>query len=470
MTEFLHSDFCILGGGGAGLAAARVAAGLGAKVVIVEKHVLGGNYLEEAIPLQAFRAAAASAAAVNRAARWGIGGNELSVNLDLLGRHVDSIVKEHARKVSLARLRAMNIDVIRAPGTFTRENRLEAGSFAIEAKYFLIATGAIAPRTIAGLDLIRPLTPDALSTLEELPKHLVIAGGSFRGLLMAQAFLRLGVPVSLIDPDGILPAEDPEFLAPVMTQLIKEGLLLREKTGPLRVEPQRGGIRLIFGEGQAEEAIEATHLMPALPTRPLVDGLGLKAADVTYSETGITIDADGRTSNRQIYAAGDVVGGVDGLSAGRHQGERIARALFGSRPPAGAASMARVLPTDPEIAMVGLSEAEARARHKTIQVLRAPFADNERARSDYGPEGHVKIVTDAAGTLLGAGIVGPQAGELIGIFSLAIAHGLKAADLEALIATVPTLSEVWRSAALASLPQVGKASVLRSFWPPRRIR
>ncbi len=200
MTEILRPDLCVLGGGAGGLAAARTAAGLGAEVVLIEKRALGGAYLGEALPAQAFCAAAAQAAVTSHAGKIGAATGEARVDLAKLRAHLQAAVKRLAVEDLPARLAAMNIRLIRAAGFFTRQSRIEAGGFAIDAKDFIIATGATrALPAISGLEQVRLLTPESLPFLEELPKDLIIIGSSFHGLALAQAFVRLGTRVTLLE-------------------------------------------------------------------------------------------------------------------------------------------------------------------------------------------------------------------------------------------------------------------------------
>jgi pyruvate/2-oxoglutarate dehydrogenase complex dihydrolipoamide dehydrogenase (E3) component len=458
MTEILRPDLCVLGGGTAGIAAASAAAGLGAKVVLVEKRALGSP--DHTIVTQAF-CAAAQTVATGRAGRLGIGG-ELKVDLGRLRAQTKDIVAHFARETAPARLVGMNIRIIRAAGLFTTPTRLEAGGFAIDARHFVVATGATPSLpAIAGLELLRLLTPDEL-VLGDVPKDLILIGANFDELALAQALVRLGSKVVLLAPGAILPEEDQELIAPVLARLVGEGLVIHQNVEILSLEPLRAGGRVNLGRGAP--SIEASHIMVSATPLPCVEGFGLKTARVGYSVNGIKADANGKTSNPRIRAIGGVVGSPDSTMSARHRGQRVANALFGS-PQGTAVPLARVLSTDPEMAVVGLSEADARAKHKSIRLLRAPFSENERARTAFGPQGHVKIVTDSQGHILGAGIVGPQARELIGIFSLAIAGHMKAADLDPIASTAATLTQTCRAAALASGPQVGKA-----WWRPRLIR
>jgi len=459
MTNLLQCDLCILGGGGAGLAAARAAAQLGAKVVVVEKRALGGAYLTQTVPVQAFCTAAIAAGAARNAHTSG------TPKIDFVRLRADVLaaMKDFAHDYAPGPLTALNIEIIRGLGSFSRPTRLEAAGRSIEAKHFILATGSMpAPTALPGQELIRPLLLEDLLTIDRPPESMIIVGATFQGLFLAQAFLRLGTQVTLIEQGAILPNEDAELLAPVLTPLAREGLRLLSHAEIGGLEPQPGGVRLHLK--RLGPPIDAAQIMFAGHPLPLVEGLGLKNARVTYANSGILTDAQGRTSNGHIYAVGDAAGGSDsGLSA-LGQAERVARRLCGQG--RSTAPVARILGTDPELAMIGLSEAAARGKYRTIHVLRASFAETARARLTSRPGGHVKIVTNSAGTVLGAGLVGPNARELIGIFGVAIDQHLNAADLE-VIANAPTFAQAASNAALASPPQVGKALHWRRFLPHR---
>jgi len=460
MTNLLQCDLCILGGGGAGLAAARAAAQLGAKVVVVEKRALGGAYLTQTVPVQAFCTAALQAGAARNARVSG------APKIDFVRLRTDVLaaMKDFAHDYAPGPLIALDIEIIRGLGSFSRPTRLEAAGRSIEAKHFILATGSLpAPTALPGQELVRPLLLEDLLTIDRPPESLIIVGATFQGLVLAQAFLRLGTQVTLIEQGAILPNEDAELLAPVLTQLAREGLRLLSHAEIGGLEPAPGGgVRLHLKRLGAP--IDAAQIMFAGHPLPLVEGLGLKNARVTYANSGILTDMQGRTSNGHIHAVGDAAGGSDSGLLALGQAERVARRLCGQG--RSMAPVARILGTDPELAMIGLSEAAARGKYGTIHVLRASFADTARARLTGRPDGHIKIVTSSAGTILGAGLVGPNARELTGIFGLAIERRLKAADLE-VVANAPTFAQAASNAALASPPQVGKALHWRRFLPHR---
>ncbi|MDR3407406.1 MAG: FAD-dependent oxidoreductase, partial [Methylovirgula sp.] len=384
MTDILHCDLCILGGGGAGVAAARAAAALGAKVVVVEKRALGGGYLTRTVPVQAFCAAALQAASGAHGAEFG---SPAARKIDFAGlrAQVLAAIRVFAREFAPGSLTASNIELIRSVGSFSRPTRLEAGGRAIEAKHFILATGAMpATASLPGQELIRALTPEDLLTLDRPPEDLIIVGASFQGLTLAQAFLRLGTRVTLVEGGAILPNEDPELVAPVLTQLARDGLTLRPHAEITHIEPLRGGVRVHLKA--LSGPLEAAHILFAGATPPLTEGLGLKNAGVTYANSGVLVDANGRTSNRRVYAVGDAAGGPESALSAPGQAERVARRLFSRT--AGAVPPARLLGTDPEMAVIGLTEAQAREKHRSVQVLRAPLSDTARARLTGAPDGH----------------------------------------------------------------------------------
>ncbi len=463
MTDILHCDLCVLGGGGAGVAAARTAAALGAKVVIVEKRALGGAYLTKTVPVLAFCTAALQAANGAHGAEFGTSPVR-KIDFGRFRAQVLAAIKVFARDFTPGSLTASNIELIRSVGSFSGATRLDAGGRTIEAKHFLLATGATpASASLPGQELIRSLAPEDLLTLDRPPEDLIIVGASFQGLTLAQAFLRLGTRVSLIEGGPILPNEDAELVAPVLTQLAREGLTLHPHTQITHVEPLRGGVRVHLKGLPAP--LEAAHILFASAAPPLVEGLGLKNAGITYANSGALIDADGRTSNRRVHAIGSAAGGPESALSALGQAERVARRLF-SQAGGGAIPPARVLDTSPEMAIVGLTEAQAREKHRSVRVLRAPLGDTPRARLTGASAGHVKIVTNSVGYILGAAITGAQAREIIGIFGLAIGKDIKAADLD-VIANAPILGEAISKAALASSPQLGKAPRRRAFFPRR---
>lgn len=459
MSDILQPDLCIVGGGASGLALAAGASSRELSVVLVEKGEIGGDRLAQAIPSHALLAASRFAASLRAGKHFGIDVDAPRIDFAQVRAHIAAIAAELAPNYSLARLEAMNVKVIRAPGRFTRADTLDAGGTTIKARHFVIATGASAkPLAIPGLDLIRPLTYTSLCRLEAPPRRLIVIGADPHGAALAQGLRRLGGEVVMLAPTKLFALEDEEFVAPVREELARDGVVIHEYAKILKVEPQGDGIGVIIARATSEaktekETIEGSHILIAAGEAPLVEGLGLAAAGVRYDATGIQVNADMRTRNRRIYAIGAVVRDARSAGAAEYHASAVLRhllrprfelSIWRRRRPA----IARVILTDPEIAVTGLSETEARERRRHIRVLRWPFSETDRARIAHASAGHVKLITSPGGRVLGAGIVGPAAGELINLCTLAISRGMTATDLASMMVPYPTLADAPRRAAM----------------------
>lgn len=237
--------------------------------------------------------------------------------------------------------------------------------------------------------------------------------------------------------------------AVVLDRLRREGLDIRERAMAQRVEGRSGAIRVTIDEGDRVEVIEGTHLLIATGRKPNVSDLGLEAAGVAYERTGIKVSSGLVTSNKRVFAIGDVTGGLQFTHvANYHAGIVMRRVLFRLPAKADTGIVPWVTFTDPELAHVGLTEEQARARHGKVSALRWPYHENDRAQAERVTHGHVKIMVGRSGRILGATIVGAQAGELIQMWSLAISQKLKIKAMTGFISPYPTLSEVNKRAAV----------------------
>ena len=252
----------------------------------------------------------------------------------------------------------------------------------------------------------------------------------------------------MIEAEQALSREDPELAAVALNRLRREGVDIREGKRIARIEPRPEGVRVVLAGHEVEETIDGTHLLVAAGRKANVDNLRLEAAGVKFDRAGVTTGGNLRTSNRRVYAVGDLAGGARLTAAANYQAGLVLRqALFRLPARARHENVPRVTYTDPEIAWVGLSETEARERHRRIRVLRWSLAENDRARAEGAMEGHIKVVTARDGRVLGCGIAGRSAGELIAPWSLALSKGLMAQDMANAIVAYPTVSEVSRRAA-----------------------
>ncbi|MBX9758669.1 MAG: FAD-dependent oxidoreductase [Beijerinckiaceae bacterium] len=469
MSEVLRPDLCVIGAGSGGLSVAAAAAAMGVQVVLVEKGEMGGDCLNYGcVPSKALIAAGRAAQTMREASRFGLHDHEPRLDMHDVHKHVRGVIDAIAPNDSEARFKAMGVRVIRAAGKFTGPDVLEAGGAEIRARRFVVATGsspAVPP--IPGIELTRFLTNETLFDLDVLPTRLAIIGAGPIGLEMAQAFRRLGSEVVVLEAGRALAKEDPELARPAIDALLREGVVIREGVSILRCEAATTrGCRIVLPAGHVEEFIDATHVLVATGRRPNVHNLGLEAAKVESTDKGVKVSANLRTTNRRIYAIGDVAGGPQFTHAANyHAGLVLRSALFRLPVKARDEAIPRVTYTDPEIAVAGLTETQAREQNHKLQILRWPFAENDRARAERRTEGLIKVVATPAGKILGAGIAGPHAGELIAPWQLAIAQGLKLKDMAGLILPYPTLSEVSRRAAILqyqpSLRRPGLGRLLR---------
>ncbi len=458
----LTPDLCIVGAGAGGLSLAAAAAALGVSVVLVEKGAMGGDCLNHGcVPSKALLAAAAAAQAMRSGARFGVAPGEPSVDFAQVKAHVAATRAAIAPQDSAERFRALGVKVIRAAGRFVSSGAFEAGGTRILARRFVLATGSrpvIPP--IPGIELVRPLTNETIFDLPALPARLVVIGAGPIGLELAQAFRRLGSETIVIDAGPALGREDRELVAPLLTALRREGVVIHENTQIAAIEPVGEGARLLLADGRR---IEAPHLLVAAGRVPVTEGLGLDAAGVAVDERGIRVGPDLRTSNRKVYAIGDAAGGPQFThAAGWHAGLVLRSALFRLRIEARPERVPRVVYADPELTWIGLGEDEARARHKAIRVLRSAFADNDRARAEAATNGHVKLIV-AGGRIVGGGAVGAGAGDLAPLLTMAVERRMRPRDIAELAIPYPTRAEAVKRAAASDLARLAGAPALRAL-------
>ncbi|MDE2365154.1 MAG: FAD-dependent oxidoreductase, partial [Hyphomicrobiales bacterium] len=421
------------------------------------KGEMGGDCLNAGcVPSKTLIASAAVAHAMRNAATYGVHPTEPRVEWTAIRKRIARTIEEIAPVDSQARYQAMGVRVIRAAARFVDRSTVEAGGFSVRARRFVIATGSSpAAPPIPGLDSIRYLTNETIFALDTLPQRLLVLGAGPIGLELAQAFRRLGSEVVVLEKDRALANEDIELAQVAIDALRREGVDLQEKVEIKRVEFHGDGVRIVLAGANMERFVDGSHLLVAAGRRPNVFNLGLEAAGVSFGAQGIATSAGLRTSNRRIYAVGDVAGrGQFTHLASQHAEIVLREILFRKR--SAAQPPPRVTFTDPEIAWAGLSENEARKRHRDIRVLRRAFADNDRAQAEGAGEGHIKAITTRDGHVVGCGIVGRRAGELIGPWSLAISQRMRAQDIARAVAPYPTLSEISRRAAAgvyAGLPE-----------------
>jgi pyruvate/2-oxoglutarate dehydrogenase complex dihydrolipoamide dehydrogenase (E3) component len=453
MTDVLTPDLCVIGAGSGGLSAAAAAAQLGAPVVLIERDRMGGDCLHYGcVPSKALIAAAKRAQAVREAGQFGVLAGEPKIDFAGVTSHVNDVIRAIEPNDSAERYQGLGVQVIQGAASFQDSRTVVAGGCEIRARRFVIATGSSpAVPAIPGVERTPFLTNETLLEAKMPFPHLLVVGGGPAGVEFAQAFRRLGSDVTLIEALDPLPREEGELKAVVLKQLAAEGVRIIDHARVERLDTTgAGGVHVTFNRDERSYSIDGSHLLMTAGRKPNVDGLNLDAARIKYDTKGIRVNSKLKTSNRIVYAIGDVIG-EDCFThlASLHARLVIKNALFRLPVKVRRETMPWVTFTDPELAHVGLTEEEARKRYRNIRVLRWPYHENDRAQAERQTNGFLKAIVAANGRILGASMVGAQAGELIQMWSLAMQKGINIKNMAEYVAPYPTLAEINARAALS---------------------
>lgn len=446
MGKIIETDLCIIGGGSGGLSLAAGAVQMGAKVVLFERHKMGGDCLNYGcVPSKAMLAAGQASAGMRDASRFGIHAPQREIDFEKVHQHIHGVIGEIAHHDSVERFESLGVQVLDGDARFVNGSTVTTANHTVRAKRIVVATGsrpAVPP--IPGLHEVPYLTNETIFDLKEAPTHLIVIGGGAIGCELAQAHRRLGCKVSLLELATILPKDDLDLVSFVRSQLRDDGVVLRERTQVKGVQNHPQGVSVTVEEDGTTETVSGSHVLIATGRVPNLEGLKLEKAGVAYEKTGITVDARLRTTNRRVFAIGDCAGGMQFTHvAGYHAGIVIRNVLFKIPAKADHAPVPWVTFTSPELGQVGLTATQARERYgDTIKVLKSQFAENDRAQAELKPRGMIKVVVDRRGRVLGCGIVGPHAGELMLPWVMAVKKKMKIGEIAQLIAPYPTLSEI----------------------------
>ncbi len=451
-NEILRPDICVIGAGSGGLSVAAAAAAFGVSVVLVERGKMGGDCLNYGcVPSKSLIAAGKHAHSIAAGADFGVFADQMQINFGKIHQHIHDVIAAIEPNDSVERFTGLGVQVIQAEAQFVDRRTVAAGEVRIRARRFVIATGS-APTVppIEGLQKVPYFTNETVFGNTRRIGHLIIVGAGPIGLEMAQAFRRLGSDVTVLEAQEALAKEDRELAEVVLRRLADEGVNVITGARVARFEEQNGAsLRAVYDDKEARRSVEGTHLLIATGRRPNVKDLNLKAAGIRYSDNGIEVNKRLKTSNGRVFAIGDVIGGMQFTHlANYHAGLVIRAILFRLSAKEDPGIVPRVTFTDPEIAGVGLSEEEAARQHGTIRVLRWPYAENDRAQAERRTEGFIKAITDKRGRILGAAIVGAQAGELIQMWALAITQRLNIKAFTGIVSPYPTYSEISKRAAI----------------------
>ena len=450
-------DICIIGGGAAGLVTAAGGATLGAKVALVEKHPdgMGGDCLHYGcVPSKTLLRSAKVAHLMRTADRYAISSVTPQIEISKVMQRVAGVIAGIQPNDSPERFRGLGVDVMFGEGKFTDPAAFSVAGRNITARNFVIATGSrpgVPP--IPGLNDVPFLTNETVFKLNESVASMIVIGAGPIGCEMAQAFARLGAKVTVVDlSPTLLPRDDADLAAVVRHQMEADGIVFHLGVTPTKAERQNGGIALtIKDQAGQENTLVASHLLVAAGRKVNSEGLGLEAAGVQIEKGKIVSDATLRTTSKNIYVCGDVAGTYQFTHMAEHHAGVVLRNILNPLPIKFAKAETRVIPwctfTDPELARVGISEAEAKQQNLPHRVYKFPFEEMDRARAEGETEGFAKIITDPKGVILGAAIAGPHAGELIHEYVLAIAKRMNTNDLSGIIHVYPTLAQINRRVA-----------------------
>ncbi|MDX8413386.1 MAG: FAD-dependent oxidoreductase [Mariprofundales bacterium] len=444
-TTIIQTDICIIGGGSGGLSVAAGAVQMGAKVVLIEKSAMGGDCLNTGcVPSKAILAAGHAAQSMRTAATFGVKPVEPQTDWAAVHDHIHSVIASIAPNDSVARFEKLGVQVIQAAASFVDQHTVTAGKHQIHAKYFVVATGSspfVPP--IDGLDDTPYFTNENIFTNRAKVDHLLVIGGGPIGIELAQAHRRLGAKVTVLEAMRLLMKDDQECAKIVIDHLRGEGIDFYEGGRNIQLDQDANGAITVRCENEdGSICVTGSHLLIATGRRANVNGLNLEAAGVDFSPRGIVVDARLRSSNKRIFAIGDVAGPYQFTHMAAYQAGIVIRNMLFKLP---AKVDYRAVPwvtyTDPELAHVGLTEEIANQSGQAIRVLRWQMAENDRAQAERRSEGMIKVITTTKGHILGATIVALHAGELLQPWVLAISQKMKIGAMASMIAPYPTLSE-----------------------------
>tara|TARA_R110002020_G_scaffold100046_1_gene236926 strand:- start:1422 stop:2762 length:1341 start_codon:yes stop_codon:yes gene_type:complete len=420
---------------------------MGADVVLLEGHKMGGDCLNfGCVPSKALIATGKAAYGQQHSAQFGVTNAGGEVDYAAAKDHVADVIAQIAPVDSQERFEGFGVKVIREYGRFISDDEVQAGDTIIKARRIVIATGSspLVP-PISGLDKTPYETNETLFNLREKPDHLLIIGGGPIGMEMAQAHIRMGVKVTVIEGDKALSKDDPELAAIVLQTLKDEGVEIAEGAQAAEI---RGDIGAIEVEAKDGRVFKGSHLLVAVGRKANMDRLDLDKAGIEPIKNGIKVDDSLRTTNRKVYAIGDVAGGMQFTHvAGYHGGVVIRSLMFALPAKAKTAHIPWATYTDPELSQVGLSEAQAKEKHgDKLEVVRFHYNHNDRAIAERKTKGLIKVMV-VKGRPVGASIVGYQAGELINLWALALANNMKMSQIASMVAPYPTIGEINKRAA-----------------------
>lgn len=478
-------DLIVIGGGSAGLVAAGGSATLGAKVALVERNMLGGDCLYTGcVPSKTLIRSARFAADVKRASDYGFEPPKLEFknnSFAAITNRVQSVIKTIEHHDAPEVFEEMGVEVIFGAPRFLNPHEIEVSlknsseKRVLKAKRFCISTGssaAIPP--LEGLSEVGFITNENVFHLQDLPSSLIVLGGGAIGAELGQCFARFGAKVTLVEmSERILIKEEAEVSAFMEKVFTNEGIEVLTKTKAVKVRKNEAGKKVLTVEFEGKQReIIADEILVATGRKPNLDGLDLEKAGVKFDQKRIETDEYLRTSAKHIFAAGDVTGHFQFTHTADYEAQIVIQNAFLFYPLRKKTDF-RVIPwatfTEPEVARVGMTEAEAKAKFGAVKIYRATFERNDRALAEGEGEGFAKIVCRKNGEIVGAHIVGASAGELIHEFIWAVKRRMKISQINEIIHVYPTLAKITQAVATEQTLETLKSPVVQK-WFARYLR
>lgn len=438
----IKRDLVVIGGGAAGLVVASVAAQLGLDVVLVNKEeAMGGDCLHYGcVPSKALLKSAAVAHTMREAKRWGLSSGEPEVDIQAVNQAIKAAIDSIQVHDSRQRFEALGCEVVTGEAYFTEADKIRLADRTMQAKYFVVATGSAAwIPPIKGLSQVTFLTNEDMFSLAVLPKSMIILGGGPIGVEMAQAYSRLGTKVTIVElASRLLPRMEAQTSSIMADVLRSEGVSIVLNNEVVEVSEQEGVKQLLLKDGSS---LLAESLLIAIGRRPVVDALNLQKAGVDFDAKGIKVNRKMQSSNKKIYACGDVTGEMPLTHVAELQaGIVIANMIFKIPKKISYEVIPAVVYTQPEVAQVGISVEQCKALKKG-EICEFEISQLDRAVTDNDKTGWAMLLTDK-GRIVGAHIIAPHAGEMIHELALAIQEKMKISKISALVHAYPSYSQL----------------------------
>lgn len=449
----LKADLIVIGGGSGGLSAAAGAAMFGLNVILYEKAEMGGDCLNYGcVPSKALLTAAKYAQSAREGGKFGVTTSAPRVDWEAVKAHVQGAIDTIAPVDSVERFEGLGVTVIKEHAQFKDKKTIVSATTVATARRIIVATGSTAfIPPIPGLSETPYITNESVFSLPQQPEHLVILGGGPIGLEMAQAFTRLGSKVTVIEMGRALAKSDADHAAIAIDALREEGVVILEGHKAVKVSGTEGDVTVETENADGVHSVRGSHLLVAVGRRAVMDGLELEAGGVDYDRGGVQVSDKLRSvSNPRVWALGDVAGkGQFTHLAGWHASVFARRAFFKQNSKASDLPLPAVTYVSPEVAQVGLTEAEARAQYgDSVTTSAFPFHENDRAIAEGKTLGEAKLII-RKGKILGASVVGDGAGDIIQIVGYGMSNKLGVQSLTNFISPYPTRAEVVKRAASA---------------------